>query len=157
MTLPAVRRRLVVPDDSITIPVPSRHRNLAAWIGVAGGTRWYTVQRAINVGGNAPSRPLYTLTYPAGSDYTITEIKIANLSLPSAPTIDIVYAFTPGQALLVDCVASTAKIAGALVDYAGTFPLLDPRVGVNIIQFQVYAAAKPSLTPQIDWTARWAS
>lgn len=161
MTLPAVRRQPRVFDANAYVLPEHKSNDLAALFAIAptANPTWYRVQVPIVVGGNIYSRPVHSIAYPGGSDYAITEMQVANLSLPSVPTIDIVAGFTPGSTILIDCDALKVTINSVIADYLGAFPLLDPQVngGTNVIEFRAYGNGPFSLFVATTWTSRWAS
>lgn len=111
------------------------------------------------IGGDIYSRPVFMLTVPnAGTNYNISQIRLVNTTVTPNQEIDITFAFQPGDVLTIDCSAYTVKVNGIPVDFAGQFPVLDPRAGATN-NFVLYALAtdQPTVTPEIDWTSRWLS
>lgn len=110
------------------------------------------------VGGTAPSRPVFIITYPLGPDYGLTQLRIVNASLSPSPQITVIRTFSPGDVLIIDCDELSVEVNSTPVDFFGAFPLLDPRVGAtNAINLYAWAASAPTLTPEIDWTPRFAA
>lgn len=120
--------------------------------GVAGAREW-VVTRTIGVGGNIYSRPKFTITINSAG---IEHIDILNATLNHR--LSVFRAFSVGERLTVDSDEYHVTVESyALwnVDFRGQFPLLDPRAGNNVIEYHIWSVVQPSITPVIDWTARW--
>lgn len=108
------------------------------------------------VGGSAPSRPTYTITYPAGSNYGVDQLYVENVTTGNRLTV--IRYFTPGDVTVIDCGGETVKVNGVAVEPYGRWPILDPSAAANnSVELHVQARSQPTMTFQADWTARFRS
>lgn len=107
-------------------------------------------------GGSIYSWPLVTITVPAGGPYGTTSIWVTNIT--TGQTITIARTWAANDILLIDCAAKTVTVNGVRVDYAGTFPYLDPRQGAtNAFEINSTSTSQPTLNTTVAWTSRFLS
>lgn len=121
----------------------------------------FSYTMAPTIGGNVPTRPIFRVTLPSDVDYGVSQIQIVNTSLNPDQSMTVPFTYGPGYILEIDSDRFTVKVNGVQVTGTiyGSYPLLDPRVGAtNNIVIYITALSQPaSITPEIDWTSRWAA
>jgi hypothetical protein len=122
------------------------------------GSNNYHKDIVVTPGGNAPTRPVFTIAVPAGGPYGLTQIAVQNLTASGQPVIRAPRTYSALDTLTID--TDTYKVSiqtGQSVDFAGTVNLiLDPRPGTtNTIRILAIATSIPTLNVTINWTPRW--
>lgn len=106
--------------------------------------------------GTIYSWPVITITVPAGGPYGTTSIYVTNTT--TGQTLTVNRTFLANDVLVIDCTAKTVKVNGVAVEWFGTFPYLDPRLGTtNAVEINSTSTSQPTLNTTIAWTPRYLS
>lgn len=147
--------QFIVADSMGFAASPSTLSDAAQLVTVSGNLRRKTLTPT--PGGSGPCRPTYTITFP-GAAYGTTILTVRNVSVSIPQALTITRTFGATDIVVINCDTFVVTVNGAVVDFGGQFPLLDPRAGAtNSIQIDSTSTSLSTLTVQIDWRSRWLS